>query len=79
DAVARLEREVSTYLQMPQYARHFQAMGAQPASVGVAAAGPSDLAEAVQRYAALDEPVVRVLSHRTMSDILAVGRAAVGA
>ena len=79
EANARLEREVSMYLQMPHYARHFQSMDAGTVSVGVAAANPSDLAEAVQRYQALDEPVVRVLSHRALGDILAVGRAAIGA
>jgi len=78
DAAARLERESSIYMQMPHYARHFAAMGADPPTVGVAAIVPSAVATALNRYRALDEPVVRVLSHRSVVDILAVARAAIG-
>ena len=78
DAPQRLERESSMYQQMPHYARHFESMGADPGSVGVAASGPSAVATALNRYRAMDEPVVRVLSHRSVVDILAVARAAIG-
>ncbi|MGI8609899.1 MAG: LLM class flavin-dependent oxidoreductase [Candidatus Dormibacteria bacterium] len=79
EAGERLRREAAMYGQMPHYQRHFEAMGAEPASVGVTAADPSGIATQIQRYAAIDEPVVRVLSHRSMGDILAVARAAIGA
>ncbi|MFN2463245.1 MAG: LLM class flavin-dependent oxidoreductase [Candidatus Dormibacteria bacterium] len=79
DGADRLRRESETYFQMPHYRRHFDQMGAEPASVGVATADPSGVADGINRYRALDEPVVRVLSHRDIGDILAVARAAVGA
>jgi alkanesulfonate monooxygenase SsuD/methylene tetrahydromethanopterin reductase-like flavin-dependent oxidoreductase (luciferase family) len=79
DAAVRVEREASMYMQMPHYARHFAAMGGEPATVGVAAVDPAQLAASLRRYSALDEPVVRVLSHRDLPDILAVARAAIGA
>ncbi|MFN2465487.1 MAG: LLM class flavin-dependent oxidoreductase [Candidatus Dormibacteria bacterium] len=79
DAGERLARESETYLQMPAYARHFKNMGADPASVGIAASDPAHVAEAVMRYTAVDEPVVRVLSHRAVPDVMTVARAAIGA
>ena len=79
DASDRLGREVSMYLQMPHYARHFERMGAEPTSVGIATENPSVVAAEIKGYSAMDEPVVRVLSHRAMGDILAVARAAIGA
>lgn len=79
DAGERLAREVAMYLQMPAYARHFEAMAEDPATVGIAASDPAQVAEELQRYAAMDEPVVRVLSHRTVADVMVVARAAVGA
>lgn len=79
DAPERLSREASTYVQMPHYARHFAAMGGDPTTVGVAATHPAEVATQLKRYAALDEPVVRVLDRRNVSDILVVARAAVGA
>jgi len=54
-------------------------MGAAPTSVGIVADDPSVVAAEVKRYTAMDEPVVRVLSHRATGDILAVARAAIGA
>ena len=77
DAVDRLAREVSMYLQMPHYKRHFDAMGGAPTGVGVAT-DPVGVAAAVAHYSALDEPVVRVLSHRSAAAILGVARAAIG-
>jgi len=75
----RLAREVSMYLQVSHYSRHFEQMGAAPTSVGIVADDPSVVAAEVKRYTAMDEPVVRVLSHRATGDILAVARAAIGA
>ncbi|GAC1577416.1 MAG: hypothetical protein NVS3B24_08400 [Candidatus Dormibacteria bacterium] len=79
DAQGRLAREASTYHQMPHYRRHFDEMGADPASVGVAATEAAGVASGLKRYTALDEPVARILSHRAMGDILTVARAAIGA
>lgn len=79
DAQERLEREAAMYTQMPHYARHFQSMGVNPAAVGVAATEPAELAGALQGYAAIDEPVVRVLSQRSMPEVMTVARAAIGA
>jgi alkanesulfonate monooxygenase SsuD/methylene tetrahydromethanopterin reductase-like flavin-dependent oxidoreductase (luciferase family) len=78
DAGERLEREVSMYLQMPHYKRHFDAMAANPGRVGIGATDPADVGPGIRRYSALDEPVVRVLSQRAPADILAVARAAMG-
>ena len=79
DAHERLQRESTMYLQMPHYARHFTNMGADPGSVGIAVAEPSAVASGIKRYKAMDEPVVRVLSHRSTGDIMAAARAAIGA
>ena len=79
DAQERLQRESSMYQQMPHYARHFEDMAADPNSVGVAAAEPSAVASGLKRYKAMDEPVVRVLSHRSVGDVLITARAAIGA
>ena len=79
DAQDRLFREASMYQQMPHYARHFEDMGADPHGVGVAAGEPSAVATGLKRYRAMDEPVVRVLSHRNLGDILITARAAIGA
>ena len=74
----RLAREAGMYMQMPHYRRHFEAMGAEPSNAGVAAADGAALVAGLARYDAVDEPVVRVLSHRAAPDILTVARAAVG-
>jgi alkanesulfonate monooxygenase SsuD/methylene tetrahydromethanopterin reductase-like flavin-dependent oxidoreductase (luciferase family) len=79
DAQERLQREVTMYQQMPAYARHFTNMGAAPSDIGVTATDPSHVAAAIKRYDAMDEPVVRVLSHRALPDVMAVARAAIGA
>ena len=79
DADERLAREASTYTQMPHYARHFESMGVDPTTVGVAAAHPAEVASRLQRFTGLDESIVRVLSHRSAGAVLAVARAAVGA
>jgi alkanesulfonate monooxygenase SsuD/methylene tetrahydromethanopterin reductase-like flavin-dependent oxidoreductase (luciferase family) len=79
DAPGRLLREVAMYQQMPAYARHFAKMGAAPAEIGITATDPSQVATAIKRFDAMDEPVVRVLSHRAVPDIMTVARAAIGA
>jgi alkanesulfonate monooxygenase SsuD/methylene tetrahydromethanopterin reductase-like flavin-dependent oxidoreductase (luciferase family) len=79
DARERLAREASIYQQMPAYARHFQAMGGEVADVGVASGDGGQVAASLLQYSEMDEPVVRVLSHRDLPDILAVARAAIGA
>jgi alkanesulfonate monooxygenase SsuD/methylene tetrahydromethanopterin reductase-like flavin-dependent oxidoreductase (luciferase family) len=79
DAGERLRRESAMYLQMPQYARHFAAMAAPPDGVGVTATEASSVAAGIKAYGAIDEPVVRVLSHRSVGDVMAVARAAIGA
>ena len=63
---------------MPHYARHFEAMGVDPRTVGIAAGDPATLPAALARYSALDVAVVRVLSERSVDAILYVARAAVG-
>ncbi|HEV3234933.1 MAG TPA: LLM class flavin-dependent oxidoreductase [Candidatus Dormibacteraeota bacterium] len=77
DARERLEREASFYMQMPHYARHFEASGGPPGGIGVAASDADDLKEQLQHYFALDVPVVRVLSERDVDTILEVARAAI--
>jgi alkanesulfonate monooxygenase SsuD/methylene tetrahydromethanopterin reductase-like flavin-dependent oxidoreductase (luciferase family) len=79
DAGERLEREATMYMQMPHYARHFESMGVAPPAVGVAASSSAGVASALQEYSAVDEPVVRVLSSRSVPEVLAVARAAIGA
>ncbi|MFY9616412.1 MAG: LLM class flavin-dependent oxidoreductase [Candidatus Dormiibacterota bacterium] len=77
DARERLEREASFYMEMPHYARHFEATGVPPGGIGVAASGTEDLKEQLRHYFALDVPVVRVLSERDVDTILEVARAAI--
>jgi alkanesulfonate monooxygenase SsuD/methylene tetrahydromethanopterin reductase-like flavin-dependent oxidoreductase (luciferase family) len=77
DAADRLAREAQGYNQVPHYARHFEAMGVDPRTVGIAAEDPATLPAALARYSALDVAVVRVLSERKVDAILSVARAAV--
>jgi alkanesulfonate monooxygenase SsuD/methylene tetrahydromethanopterin reductase-like flavin-dependent oxidoreductase (luciferase family) len=77
DARERLEREASFYMQMPHYARHFDATGAPPGDIGVAASDADDLKEQLRHYFALDVAVLRVLSERDVDAILEVARAAI--
>ena len=57
-------------MQLPHYARHFEAMGVDPGSIGVAGE-PAELPVGLAAYDALDVAVVRVLSERTLEDVLA--------
>ena len=77
DAADRLAQEAQMYLQIPHYARHFQAMGVDPLAVGIAAEDPAALPAALANYSALDVAVVRVLSERNVEAILGVASAAI--
>ena len=76
DAAERLAREAAFYTQMPYYARHFEATGVSPETIGVAVADEDSLRHSLAAYDALDTLVVRVLSEREPDQILAVARAA---
>ena len=77
-AAERLEQEAAFYTQMPHYARHFEATGAPPASIGIAAADAADLQEQLRHYSALDIAVARILADRQVDAILEVATAAIG-
>jgi alkanesulfonate monooxygenase SsuD/methylene tetrahydromethanopterin reductase-like flavin-dependent oxidoreductase (luciferase family) len=77
DAADRLAREATAYTQLPHYARHFEAMGADPRTVGIAAEDPNTIPLALAEYSALDVAVVRVLSEPNMESVLAVAGAAI--
>jgi alkanesulfonate monooxygenase SsuD/methylene tetrahydromethanopterin reductase-like flavin-dependent oxidoreductase (luciferase family) len=78
DAQDRLATEAAMYRQMPHYARHFEAMGADPSTIGVTVEDPASLPAHLAAYGALDVTVVRVLSERSVESVLFVARAAVG-
>lgn len=76
DAADRVAQEAGHYQQIPHYGRHFEAMGADPRSVGIAAEDPAALPAELAKYSALDVAVVRVLAERNLDAILGVARAA---
>jgi len=80
DAGARLEKEESFYRGLHQgYIRHFEALGAPPGSVGIAAADPSRVGPALAGYEeALDHVVVRAPAHADAESLGAVAEAAAG-
>jgi alkanesulfonate monooxygenase SsuD/methylene tetrahydromethanopterin reductase-like flavin-dependent oxidoreductase (luciferase family) len=78
DAEERLAREAGFYAQLPAYARNFESIGGDPASIGIAVAEPADLRSRLAGYSALDLAVVRPLSERSPEAILEVARAAIG-
>ena len=80
DAGARLEKEESFYRGLHQgYIRHFEALGAPPGSVGIAAVDPADVAPALAAYEdAIDHVVVRALAHADADSLGAVAEAAAG-
>lgn len=78
DAGERLERESEWYAQAPHYARHFAAMGVEAKDVGATAVDPARLTDLLRAYGAYDVAVVRALAHRSLDDLLAVARAAMG-
>jgi alkanesulfonate monooxygenase SsuD/methylene tetrahydromethanopterin reductase-like flavin-dependent oxidoreductase (luciferase family) len=78
DAPERLLKEESFYRQLHQgYIRHFEALGANPGTVGIAAADPADVAAELGRYEeAIDHVVVRALAHADADSLGAVADAA---
>jgi alkanesulfonate monooxygenase SsuD/methylene tetrahydromethanopterin reductase-like flavin-dependent oxidoreductase (luciferase family) len=78
DAPERLLKEESFYRQLHQgYIRHFEALGAEPGTVGVAATDPADAAADLERYErAIDHVVVRALAHADADSLGAVAEAA---
>jgi hypothetical protein len=65
------------YTQMPHDARHFDATGAPPETIGIAVEEGSELPGQLARYDAFDVTVVRVLSERSVDAVLEVARAAI--
>jgi alkanesulfonate monooxygenase SsuD/methylene tetrahydromethanopterin reductase-like flavin-dependent oxidoreductase (luciferase family) len=78
DAGDRLLKEESFYRQLHQgYIRHFEALGAQPGTVGVAAREPGEVAERLATYAqSMDHVVVRALASANLDALGAVAEAA---
>jgi alkanesulfonate monooxygenase SsuD/methylene tetrahydromethanopterin reductase-like flavin-dependent oxidoreductase (luciferase family) len=74
DAAKRLGKEESFYREYsPGYIRHFESLGAEPGTVGVAATDPEQVAPELARYEAIDHLVVRALAH---ADAESLGRVA---
>ncbi len=77
DAARRLSKEESFYRELhPGYRRHFEALGAPPGSVGVAAADGDSARTALDRFeAVLDVVVVRALASATAESLTALAEA----
>lgn len=75
----RLAAEANRYAAMPHYGRHFEAMGVEPPTVGVAAPDPSTVAAQLAPYREiLDILVVRgIPAEPTLETHLEIARAAV--
>jgi alkanesulfonate monooxygenase SsuD/methylene tetrahydromethanopterin reductase-like flavin-dependent oxidoreductase (luciferase family) len=78
DAGDRLLKEESFYRQLHQgYIRHFEALGKEPGTVGVAATDPADAGPAVAAFEEpIDHVVVRGLAHADAESLGAVAAAA---
>jgi alkanesulfonate monooxygenase SsuD/methylene tetrahydromethanopterin reductase-like flavin-dependent oxidoreductase (luciferase family) len=78
DARERLLKEESFYRQLhPGYIRHFESLGSEPGTVGIAASDADDVAEQLDRYReAVDQVVVRALAHADVQSLSAVAEAA---
>ncbi len=78
DAGERLLKEESFYRQLHQgYIRHFEALDAQPGTVGIAATEPAQVAAQLAPYEqAIDHIVVRGLAHADADSLGAVAEAA---
>lgn len=77
DARERLVKEESFYRELHAgYAKHFQSLGSEIGTVGVAAADPGDVPRELSRYRALDHIVVRALAHADAESLGAVAEAA---
>jgi alkanesulfonate monooxygenase SsuD/methylene tetrahydromethanopterin reductase-like flavin-dependent oxidoreductase (luciferase family) len=78
DARERLEKEESFYRRLHQgYIRHFEALGEQPGTVGIAEQDPSAVDAALAEYErSIDQVVVRALAHADVEGLGAVAAAA---
>ena len=78
DADARLAAEAGRYDRLPAYHRNFEAMGVDPASVGIASTRGDDVRARLEPYQrALDETLVRVMpAGSDAEDVLVIARAA---
>ena len=74
DASERLRKEESFYRQLhPGYINHFESLGAEEGTVGIAGRDADDVREQLAAYDAIDHVVVRVLAS---ANIEALGRVA---
>lgn len=78
DASERLLKEESFYRKLHKgYIQHFEALGREPGTVGVAEADPASVPAALESYGqGIDEIVVRALGSATLEGLGAVARAA---
>jgi alkanesulfonate monooxygenase SsuD/methylene tetrahydromethanopterin reductase-like flavin-dependent oxidoreductase (luciferase family) len=78
DARERLLKEESFYRQLHQgYIRHFESLGEEPGTVGIAVEDPADVREHLLPYGdAIDHVVVRALAHADAESLGAVAEAA---
>jgi alkanesulfonate monooxygenase SsuD/methylene tetrahydromethanopterin reductase-like flavin-dependent oxidoreductase (luciferase family) len=78
DARERLLKEESFYRQLHQgYIRHFESLGREPGTVGIAVADPAEVRGELEPYErAIDHVVVRALAHADADSLGAVAAAA---
>jgi alkanesulfonate monooxygenase SsuD/methylene tetrahydromethanopterin reductase-like flavin-dependent oxidoreductase (luciferase family) len=78
DAAERLLKEESFYRQLHQgYIRHFETLGAEPGTVGIAARNPADVPALLAPFEeAIDHVVVRALASANVEALGAVAEAA---
>jgi alkanesulfonate monooxygenase SsuD/methylene tetrahydromethanopterin reductase-like flavin-dependent oxidoreductase (luciferase family) len=78
DARERLLKEESFYRQLHQgYIRHFESLGREPGTVGIAATDPAEVPGELAPYErAIDHVVVRALAHADTDSLGAVAAAA---
>jgi alkanesulfonate monooxygenase SsuD/methylene tetrahydromethanopterin reductase-like flavin-dependent oxidoreductase (luciferase family) len=77
-AAERLLKEESFYRELHQgYIKHFQSLGEEPGTVGIAAEDPAEVPERLGEYEdAIDHVVVRALAHADAESLGAVAEAA---
>jgi hypothetical protein len=76
DAEERLRKDEAFYRDMHEgYRNHFERLGAEPGSVGVASESPYAADAALARYDALDVVVVRGLASATVEAMTALAEA----
>jgi alkanesulfonate monooxygenase SsuD/methylene tetrahydromethanopterin reductase-like flavin-dependent oxidoreductase (luciferase family) len=77
DADERLLKEESFYRQLHHgYISHFESLGAEPGTVGVAASDPAEVPARLAAYDAIDHVVVRALASANMESLGRVAEAA---